>query len=397
MLIKGVPLESQPLSSRVPLTDEEFEASEPLGTRTDSSHSSASSDSTAPLSPDHLLTHVSPTLTPTRVSFYRRTARMVMRTQPTLSPGMSACITETTALPPSSFRKRYRSSYETPSPSSSLTLMVRKRYKGTSELILDTNSEEYEVGDGDTKEDEEDESSHTDDERESPGLDDEGQGLDDEGQGLEDDGPGMEEEEEVALEGQQQAILVVDTATSEPLGLGYRAASRRALESTEEIAPSTYEVGQSSSFTIIPVVPSPIASLVATLTATISVDEDQFLEVEAQLELYGSILYDHTQILDALPPALFADINRDVRELYTRSGAVRDEIFSQRYRFRSLEQEQERVAMTFGALWRPVLALEEWARQTDAQRVALWHAIYDVQRENHDLRMQIAEERRERL
>ncbi|GKC08944.1 hypothetical protein Tco_1000554 [Tanacetum coccineum] len=107
-----------------------------------------------------------------------------------------------------------------------------------------------------------------------------------------------------------------------------------------------------------PVVPSPIASPVATLTATISVDEDHFLEVGAHLELYGSILHYHTQRLDALPPTLFADINRDVRELYTRSGVVRDEIFSQRYRFRSLEREQERTAMTFGALWRPVLALK---------------------------------------
>ncbi|GJU80103.1 hypothetical protein Tco_1282468 [Tanacetum coccineum] len=58
------------------------------------------------------------------------------------------------------------------------------------------------------------------------------------------------------------------------------------------------------------------------------------------------------------------------------SGAVRDEIFSQRYRFRSLEQEQERATVTFSAIWRPVLALEM---------------------ENHDLRMQITEERCERL
>ncbi|GKD49245.1 hypothetical protein Tco_1278221 [Tanacetum coccineum] len=37
-----------------------------------------------------------------------------------------------------------------------------------------------------------------------------------------------------------------------------------------------------------------------------------------------------------------------------QSGAVREETFSQRYRFRSLEYEQERVAVTFGALWRPM-------------------------------------------
>ncbi|GJX58802.1 hypothetical protein Tco_0290192 [Tanacetum coccineum] len=56
--------ELQSLGSRVPLMGEEFEGFEPSGTRTDSSHSSTSSDSTAPLSPDHLLTRVSPTPTP---------------------------------------------------------------------------------------------------------------------------------------------------------------------------------------------------------------------------------------------------------------------------------------------------------------------------------------------
>ncbi|GKB96092.1 hypothetical protein Tco_0982229, partial [Tanacetum coccineum] len=335
--------EPQPLGSIVPLMSEEFEASELSDTRTISSHSSASSDSTAPLSPDHLPTHVSPTPTPTRGE--------------------------------------------------------------SSEL-------DYE------REGSEDESLDLDDERESHGLDDESHGLDDEGhgldnygQGLEDEGPGIEKEEEVAPE-----------------------ARRHALESTKEIAPSTYEVGQSSrsvleqegadrisafkqptlitwvdpedgrvytdiptyappavpvqtppslewssdSLPVLPsslVVPSPIASPVATPAATISVDEDHFLEVGAQLEIYGSILHDHTQRLDALPPTLFEGYNRDLRELYTRSGAVRDKIFLQS----------------------PVLALEAWAGQTDAQRAALWHAIYDIQRENHNLRRQITKERRERL
>ncbi|GKG54093.1 hypothetical protein Tco_0557616, partial [Tanacetum coccineum] len=41
--------------------------------------------------------------------------------------------------------------------------------------------------------------------------------------------------------------------------------------------------------------------------------------------------------------------------------------------------------------------LEAWAGQTDAQRAALWHAISDVQGENRDLRLQLAEERRARL
>ncbi|GJR79014.1 retrovirus-related pol polyprotein from transposon TNT 1-94 [Tanacetum coccineum] len=272
-------------------------------------------------------------------------------------------VAEAMALSNSAFRKRYRSSYETPSPLSSPTLPVRKRYRGTSELILDTNSEGDELGDKD-------------------------HGLDDESHSLEDKGLGLEEEEAVP-KGQQQAVPVVGIAASEPLGLGYEALRHRELVVGEDQAPSTFEVGQSSrsvleqqgaervsafrqptldtwvdpkdgsvytdisayvplaapiqtssspewslgSLPVSPpssVVPSPIASLVATSTATISVDEDQFIEVGAQLELHGSILHDHTQRLDALPPTLVADIDRDVRELYIRSGAVRDEIFSQR-------------------------------------------------------------------
>ncbi|GKF31780.1 hypothetical protein Tco_0101578 [Tanacetum coccineum] len=80
----------------------------------------------------------------------------------------------------------------------------------------------------------------------------------------------------------------------------------------------------------------------------------------------GGLIRDHTVRLEELSPALFERYDRDIGELFTRSRAVRDEIFSQRYRFRSLEHEQERVAVTFGALWRPVLTLESWAGQTDA-------------------------------
>ncbi|GKG40195.1 hypothetical protein Tco_0466972, partial [Tanacetum coccineum] len=106
----------------------------------------------------------------------------------------SARVTEAMALSDSTFRKSYRSSYKIPSPS--LTLPVRKRYRG-------------------------DESSDGDDE--GHGLDDEGHGLDDKGRSLDDevrsvdsDGLGLEEEEEVVPEGQQQATPVVEVAASEP-------------------------------------------------------------------------------------------------------------------------------------------------------------------------------------
>nr|GEX78736.1 hypothetical protein [Tanacetum cinerariifolium] len=119
------------------------------------------SDSTLPLSLNRLITQTSPTLTPSRSFYYRST--------------------------------RYRSSYETPSsspsPTSSPTLLIQKRYRGTSELILDTDTE--------------------DDESEAEGTD-----------------SGSEE--------------------SKDEGLGYRVARCRTLELAEDPVPSMFEVGQSS-------------------------------------------------------------------------------------------------------------------------------------------------------
>nr|GEY03611.1 hypothetical protein [Tanacetum cinerariifolium] len=173
---------------------EEFEAFEPSGTRTVSSHSPVSLDSTAPLSPDHPLSYILPTLTPTRVSFHRRTTRMAVHNQRALSLG------------------------------------ITEEVSGTSKLILDTDSEGDELGDEDTEEDEEDESLFTNDERESHGLDDEGHGVD----------------EEPVLEEHQQAVLVVEIAASEPLRFGYGALRGRELAVEENQVPSTFEVCQSS-------------------------------------------------------------------------------------------------------------------------------------------------------
>nr|GEU35091.1 hypothetical protein [Tanacetum cinerariifolium] len=315
MLIKGVPLvdvlrlddalrqaqlvdtESEPeeapseteelhsLGSSVPIMGEEFKTTDLSGTRIDSSHSSTSSDSTTPLSPDHPLTHVSPTPTPTYASFYRKTSCMTVRVQPAMSLGYSARVIAAMDLSDSAFHK----------------------------------------SEGDELVDEDDESSDADDERE------------------------REKGEEVVPEGQRQSVPVVETTASKPLGLGYGALRRCKLEVKEDQVPSSFEVGQISKsvlerqgaervsmfrqltfgtwmdledervYTDIssyvppalpvqtppspewslcsllvlpssPVVLLPIASLIATSIATISVDEDQFIEVGAQLELYGSIL-----------------------------------------------------------------------------------------------------------
>ncbi|GJX27683.1 hypothetical protein Tco_0235762 [Tanacetum coccineum] len=88
-------------------------------------------------------------------------------------------------------------------------------------------------------------------------------------------------------------------------------------------------------------VPSPVASPMTTSAATIAVDEDVFLEVGVQLELYKSILHDHTQRLDALPPILLE----------------------------GHERAQEQATITFSALWQPVLALENTAIQCELQEM----------------------------
>ncbi|GKA24555.1 hypothetical protein Tco_0710588, partial [Tanacetum coccineum] len=304
--------ELQSLGSRVPLMGEEFEAVEPLGTRTDSSHSSASSDSTTPMSPDHPLTHISPAPTPTRALFHRRMARMTVHVQPAISS--------------------YESSL---SSSSSLALLVQKRYRGMPELILDTDSKGDELGDEDIEEDEEDESLDADDEgKKSAQM------------------MRVIEEEEAALEGQQRAVLVLDIAASKPLGLRYKAAR----SSREQIGSRWVDPKDDRVHTDIPVYPLvapvqtplspewsygslPISPSSPVVPLPISVGEDQFIEVGVQLELHRSILKDHTQCLDGLPPTLVTDIDRDVREMYTRSGV------------------------------RPVLALEAWAGHGELQEI----------------------------
>nr|GEZ35233.1 hypothetical protein [Tanacetum cinerariifolium] len=278
---------------------------------------------------------------------------MTVRAQFVMSPGHSARVTEAMDFSDSVFCKRYRSSYETPSSSSSLALPVRKRYRGTSELILDTNSEKDEPGDEDTDEDGEDESLDMHDERK--GLDDEDRGLDDEGRSLDEEGLGLEgSEEEDVPEGQQRVASVVETAMGEPLGLGYEVLRRQELAVEEDQVYNTFETPSSSEWSfgsllvslapsVVPLpipspmisltVPSPIASLVTTLTATIFIDEDQFIKVRVQLELHESILHDHTQRLDAMPPTLFAGIDRD--------AALQHELQEMRGRVTALEKEKD--------------------------------------------------------
>ncbi|GKB06042.1 hypothetical protein Tco_0834275 [Tanacetum coccineum] len=284
---------------------------------------------------------------------------------------MSARIAEATALSLSSFCKRYRSSYETPSPSSSPTLPIRKRYQGTSERVEDT----------------EDESSDSDTKRE----------------GSEDEGPGSEEEKEEAAPEGQQALRCRELALGEgsmpskfEIGQSSRSVlEKQRIEETPAPRPSVHATWvdpvddilytdiliyvppihvpvqtppspewSSSSLPVSPsslAVPTPVASPAdsSPVASPATVEAESFLaELGAQVELQGGLIHDHIQRLDTLPTALFEGYNQDFRELYARSRTVREEIFSQRCRLMSLEQEHERAIVTFGAIWRLVLALE---------------------------------------
>ncbi|GKF57163.1 hypothetical protein Tco_0170700, partial [Tanacetum coccineum] len=170
---------------------------------------------------------------PVLVPILRRTTCMAMRVPHAMTSGLSASLAEVAAMSESVLCKRFRSSYKSFPSVSPLDLSLRKRYRGTSELVEDSEEEDEDP----TAEDEgltagvegpgmDDESYGLDDE--GHGRDDESRGIDDEGHSVESDGLGLEEEEAIPG-GQQQAALVVGTTVSAPLGLGYGALRRREL------------------------------------------------------------------------------------------------------------------------------------------------------------------------
>ncbi|GJV18229.1 hypothetical protein Tco_1363552 [Tanacetum coccineum] len=297
-----------------------------------------------------------------------------------MSSGLSATMAEVEAMSESALHRRFRSSYESSPFVSPPDLSLR----------------EGATDEGPTAEDED---LAAEDEGptmgvKGPGIDDEGYGLDDESHGRDDESRGGSEA--VVPGGQQQATSVVGTTVSVPLGLGYGALRRRELaleegdvyrlatlyhmDRTEDgwidmdipdyppqytctvplhsewtsgslpISPSHSDVSSPTSSLMIPLtVPSPVATPAA-------VETEGFLTEKSRGREGSDFLF--------------------LRSADTIGGVIACSMLCLR------EYEQERVAVTFGAIWRPVLALEAWAGQTDAQRAALWHAISDVQGEN---------------
>ncbi|GKE58849.1 hypothetical protein Tco_1498034, partial [Tanacetum coccineum] len=151
---------------------------------------------------------LSESTSPVLVPILRRTARMAVRVLPAMSSGLSASIAEVAAMSESAFCKRFRSSYESSLFVSPPDLPSWKRYRGTSELVEDSDEEDDEEDEGI------EESMDFDRLSESHGMDDESHGLDDEGHSVESDRLDLEENEEAVPRGQQQTAPVMRTAGS---------------------------------------------------------------------------------------------------------------------------------------------------------------------------------------
>nr|GEV21143.1 hypothetical protein [Tanacetum cinerariifolium] len=282
--------------------------------------------------PTSLLDSTPPTLVPILC------AHMVVRGLPAMSPGLSASIT-----------------------------------KGTSELGKDDDDEEGddEEEDGEIEESLDSDSVSEDAKDEGPTTEDENLAARDEGLAAGDEGPGIAVEslslggDEAVLEGQQQAAQVMKTA----LGQSFesvpdserpkRVSTLRQPTLTNRIyledgiayidvpaypppappaqtLPSPEWSSGSLLISLAPsIVPSPISPPMILLTVPSPIASPSMAETEgfltelgARVEMQRGLIHDHTIRLGELSPALFKRYDRDIGELFTRSGEVRDDIFS---------------------------------------------------------------------
>ncbi|GJT18891.1 putative reverse transcriptase domain-containing protein [Tanacetum coccineum] len=152
---------------------------------------------------------LSESTSPVLIPILRRTARMVVRVPHAMSSGPFASMADVAAMSESALCKRFWSSYKSSPSVSPPDLLSRKRYRGTSELVEDSEEDEEieESMDSDSvSENAEDEGPTTEDDYpvtedegltagvEGPGMHNEGYGLDDERHGKDDEIRGIDEE-----------------------------------------------------------------------------------------------------------------------------------------------------------------------------------------------------------
>ncbi|GKA01613.1 hypothetical protein Tco_0674278 [Tanacetum coccineum] len=306
-------------------------------------------------------THTTPALVPS----LRRTAGMAVRVSPAMSPSLSASIAEVAAMSDSTFRKRF-----------------------SRVMMEDEGVEESSDSDSESK----------DAEDEGFAANDEGLAAGGEALAARDEGPDIRVKslglggDEAVYEGQGYGFVPeperpkrVSAFRQPTLPTWIDPEDGRTyidVPAYPPLAPPVqtppYPEWSSGSLPISPahsIVSSPISSPMISLTVPLPVaspattEAEGFLtELGAQVEMQGGLIYDHTVRLGELSPALFE---------------------------RSLEHEKERTVMTVRALWRPVLALEAWARPVDTRMADMSRGGYDDHRLVHDMLVQQAALQRE--
>ncbi|GJR32976.1 hypothetical protein Tco_1109208 [Tanacetum coccineum] len=285
-------------------------------------------------------------------------------------------------------------------------------YRGTSELVEDSKEDDDEVDeeieesmDSDSvSEDIKDKGPTIEDEDpaardeglttrvEGPSMDDEGYGLDDEsrcidekGHSVESDELGLEEEEEAVLGGQQQAAPVVGTAMNAPLGLRYGALRRHELALEEGDVYSMFEVGQGSGSAPEFGRPDRVSAFRQPTLSTWTDPEDDMIYIDIpnypppapplqtppSPEWTSSSLHISPSHSDVPSPISSPMTPLTVPSPVATPTAIKTEGF--------LTELGAQVEMQGGLIHDHV------------------HAINDVQGENRDLRLHLAEERRARL
>ncbi|GKC93005.1 hypothetical protein Tco_1158447, partial [Tanacetum coccineum] len=276
---------------------------------------------------------------------------MAVRVPPAMSSGLSASIAEVAAMSESAFRKRFSSSYESSPFVSPPGLPSRNRYRGTSELVEGSEEDEEieESLDSDSVgEDAEEEGSTIEDEDpaagdeglaarvEGPGMDDESYCLDDESHGMDDEGRGLddeihsgygsapESERPERVSASRQPTLT--TWTDPEDGMVYFDVLTYPPPAPPVQTPPLPK-WTSGSLPISPspsVVPSPVSSPMMSLIVPSPIATPTTAETElgAQVEIQGGLIRDHAVRLEELSPALFERYDRDIGELFTRSGRL---------------------------------------------------------------------------
>ncbi|GJS20417.1 hypothetical protein Tco_0449049 [Tanacetum coccineum] len=334
----------------VPLPEDPYEAIRQAyfdGTDTESEPFEDPIDIETPESPLAIAPPVplSESTPPVLVPILRKTACIAVHVPHAMSSGLSASLAEVAAMSESALCKRFRSSCESLSSMSPPDLPLRKRYhedEGPTAEVEDPTTEDEDH----TAKDEgltmgvkgpgmNDKSYGLDDE--GHGRDDESHGINDKGHSVESDGLGLEEEEE-AVPGEEGDVYNM-------FEVGQGSGSTPESERPERVSAfrqptlTTWTDPENGMIYIdIPNYPPPVPPVQTppspewTSATPTTVEAEGFLtELVTQVEMQWGLIRDHAIRLEEFLPSWFK---------------------------RSLEYEQEKVAVTFGAIWRPVLDLE---------------------------------------